>query len=113
MIDIDLAIDILECAKKTGNRDYLAEYNITIEIASDSLLEAGFPADKKDELRKYSIDICALSLFKHKIGLNEKFVTLSDCFQTFLREKNEGGRITDLAWNQTLELIVDELEKNV
>jgi hypothetical protein len=112
MIDIDLAIDILECAKKTGNRDYLAEYIITIKIASESLLEAGFPADKKDELLKYSIDICSLSLFKHKIGLNETSVSLSDCFQTFLEERNEGGLVTDLAWNQTLELIIDELEKN-
>ena len=121
-IETETAINILECAKKTGERDYFKEYEITTEMIRDILLDSGFPDEETDSLHKYAVDIAVLSVFKHRIGMNEKDTSMVDCFKLFVgfgKNSNfkscnaiEKGTITDLSWNQTLERIIDELEDN-
>jgi len=115
-VETETAIDILECAKKSGDRDYLAEYEVTIDKVRKQLLEAGFPTDQPDDLNKYSIDVCALSVFQHRLGLHDKSVSIGECFALFMGQSGDDhvvgkGKITDLAWNQTLERIVEQLEE--
>ena len=119
-IEVDTARNILECAKKTGDRDYFAEYEITTDLVEEQLIIAGFPEDKDEELKKYAVDLAAISVFKHKIGCEES-TTMSDCFKIFMGAgKNDSGisecaasgtgTITDLSWNQTLEQVISMLK---
>ena len=103
-------IDILETTKKTGKqRNYFKEYEITPEIVKTILLECGYPYDKTEELEKHSIDLASMSVFKHQLGVSENtFVSLSSCFELFLTGKRR-GIITDVAWNQTIDHIINLL----
>lgn len=111
-LESETAINILETCKKTGERDYLHEYEINLSVVESLLLEAGFPCDKTEDLSKYALDLAAMAVFKHKIGINEKSVSLGECFALFMGRANSGvpvgkGTITDLSWNQTLEQIIE------
>ena len=119
-IETEVAIDILECAKKTGERDYFQEYEISTEVVRDTLLQAGFPDDEIESLKKYAVDIASLAVFKHQVGTNNKNASMVDCFKLFVGfGENQDfssvsavgkGTITDLSWNQTLERIIGELQ---
>ena len=119
-IETEVAIDILECAKKTGERDYFQEYEVSTETVRDALLQAGFPDEEAESLKKYAVDIAALAVFKHLVGTNTKNASMVECFKIFIgygentdfpSEPAIGkGTITDLSWNQTLERIIGELQ---
>ena len=120
LLETDTIISILEACKKTGERDYFSEYEIHLSIAENNLLQGGFPSDNPKELSKYALDLAAMAVFKHKIGTNQKSVSLGDCFAQFIGRVSSGnietqptktGIITDLSWNQTLELIIDMLKE--
>lgn len=117
-LDTETMVNILTTSKKVGERDYFKEYEITPAIVRCILIESGFPTDKQVELKKSSIDLTAVAIFKHRVGSGQKNLNLCDCFSQVIG-RNDGepfnmtgcGTITDLAWNQTVDEIISLLEK--
>lgn len=117
-LEIETTINILTTSKKTGQRDYYKEYELTPEITATILLESGFPEDKKDELKKFSIDLTCMAIFKQRLGTSTKAISLSDCFSQVIgrtdgvaHDKTGKGIISDLSWNQTVDEIIGLMEK--
>lgn len=115
-LSIDTIISILEAAKKTGERNYFHEYNICIEDVKCMLLESGFPKNRHDELTEYALDLASISVFKHTIGKTGVETSLSKCFKIFMGSHNTMstgyGTITDMAWNQTIDEIINLIQKS-
>ena len=117
-LEIETTINILNATKKSGDRDYFKEYEITPEIVSTILLEAGFPEEKKEDLTKRSVELACVAIFKHKVGSDPKNASLLDSFVQVIG-RSDGvnhsrigkGIITDLAWNQCVDEIINLLEK--
>ena len=110
--NVETIIQILENAKIRESSDFLREYEINIKHVMDALIDAGFPIDENELLYKYSIDMAAMSCFKHKIGCGVENVALVDCFKILINNEHNSVLITDLSWNQTLEQIVNMLQEN-
>ena len=98
----------LDSTRKCGERDYFQEYEITPFQIKMILLQAGFPDDLHDMLDGYCIDLAAMSVYRHKLGSSDVPVPFISCLKVFTGGAKK-GTITDVAWNQTIDEIIDAI----
>lgn len=116
-IDNETIKAVLFATKKTGKRNYLEEYPITVGIVSTILKDNGYPSSYKDDLTDYAIDLAGTAVFIHKMSTKGK-CNIHSCMRTFSKKDKDGNYsgsdiITDTSWNKAIDNILNMLKNRV